>query len=356
MVLKSTTSLREISTTTDALIRTPIEEALSTMVGPDSLLSDMVRYHLGMDEESRAISEETRRASRGKRLRPALVLLCCQAAGGTAMPAAPLAAAIELLHNFTLIHDDIQDQSTHRRHRPTVWHRWGTAQAINAGDALFAAAHLPLFRLPEAGVPTSLTIRLIEAFDRVTIEIVQGQVLDLRFEGAPSVDAEHYLRMIANKTAAIVRYAAWAGALVGGATEEVAERFATFGHALGMGFQIRDDFLGIWGVSSATGKTEADDIRRRKQSLPILLLREVADAQVRAELDALYAMPDIDRGGVERVLSLLAVAGIRTRIEQDIQALHETASQSLIAATSSGSDDARDTLLSLIDALSSRDR
>jgi geranylgeranyl diphosphate synthase type I len=355
MVLTSTDSLREISTTTDTLIRDSIEEAISAMRGRDSLLSEMVRYHLGLDDESPGMSETVRQASRGKRLRPALALLCCQAVGGTAESAAPLAAAIELLHNFTLIHDDIQDQSSHRRHRPTVWHRWGAAQAINAGDALFAAAHLPLFQLPDAGVSTDLTLRLVQAFDRTTIEIVQGQVSDLSFEGTSTVDAKHYLRMIAGKTAAIVRYAAWAGALVGGASEETADRFATFGQALGMGFQIRDDFLGIWGASSATGKTEADDIRRRKQSLPILLLREAADAQVRAELDAMYAMPDVDRGGVERVLSLLAMAGIRERIEQDIRTLHDTARQSLIAATSSGSGEARNALLSLTDALSSRE-
>lgn len=355
MVLTSSAWLRDVSLTTDALIWRSIEEAVSALSGPDPLLSEMVRYHLGLNDGRMGTSRESAPAARGKRLRPTLAILCCQAAGGVAERAAPLAAAIELLHNFTLIHDDIQDESTHRRHRPTVWHRWGSAQAINAGDALFAAAHLPLLRLPEAGVPASLTLRLIEAFDRMTVEIVQGQVLDLSFEGRANVSADDYVRMIAGKTAAIVRFAAWAGALVGEASDMSAERFGAFGHALGMGYQIRDDLLGIWGSPATTGKTEADDIRRRKQSLPILLLREGADDQVRAELDALYRETEIDEAGVSRILSLLAAAGVRGRVESRVRSLHDSAEEALIAAACVGPDAARDALFGLTATLASRD-
>ena len=187
-------------------------------------------------------------------------------AAGEPRAAAPVAAAVELLHNFTLIHDDIQDESPTRRHRPTVWSLWGVGQAINAGDALFAAAHLPLYRLASTDVSTDLTLRLVEAFDRMTITIVEGQTLDLSFEARPDVSPGEYLEMIAGKTAAIIRFGAWAGALLGGADEATASRWAEFGLALGLGFQVRDDQLGIWGVREATGKAPADDVRRRKQS------------------------------------------------------------------------------------------
>ena len=173
---------------------------------------------------------------RGKRIRPLLALLCAAAAGGDARRAAPLAAGVELLHNFTLVHDDIQDQSPTRRHRATVWKLWGAAQAINAGDALFAAAHLALFRLRQDASPPTWCCDLAAEFERMTIAIVGGQVLDLGFEGRNDVTPDAYLTMIAGKTAAIVRYAAWAGALLGGADAETADRFAEFGLALGSRF------------------------------------------------------------------------------------------------------------------------
>ena len=114
-----------------------------------------------------------------------------------------------------------------------------------------------------------------------------------------------YLEMIAGKTAAIVRFAAWAGALLGGADEAAASRWAEFGLALGLGFQVRDDLLGIWGAQEATGKAPADDVRRRKQSLPILILRDRLDDAEREELDRLLSAPNVDRAGVARVLALL---------------------------------------------------
>ena len=338
---------------TDALLTPLIEDAVASLSGPAPLLVEMVRYHLGLDDEPVAAAGGPDR--RGKRLRPTLALLCCRATGGDAARAAPLATAIELLHNFTLIHDDIQDQSSHRRHRPTVWHRWGTGQAINAGDALFAASHLPLLKLPEHGVPAEPTLRLIDAFDRMTVQIVQGQVQDLSFEGRAAVSTDDYLQMITGKTAAIVQYAAWGGALIGGADDEIAGLFAAFGRSLGIGYQIRDDLLGIWGSTATTGKAAADDIKRRKQSLPILLLRERASDSIREELDGLYAQATIDDAGVDRVLSLLERAAIRAEVEARIRTLHDEAHEALLAAIPVADNAARDTLMPLIEALRRRD-
>jgi geranylgeranyl diphosphate synthase type I len=337
----------------DAAIDPDLERALAALDGRAPLLGRMARYHLGLvDADGRAVAPGA--VDRGKRIRPAVALLCCGAAGGDPALAAPLGAAIELLHNFTLIHDDVQDNSPTRRHRATVWSIWGVGQAINAGDALFAAAHLPLFRLVEAGCPPALVLRLVEAFDRMAIAIVEGQVRDLGFEGRDDVSPDDYLGMIAGKTAAILRYAAWAGALLGEADEARAERFAAFGLALGLGFQIQDDALGIWGATAETGKAPADDIRRRKQSLPILLLRARADAPERTELDAIFHAPAVDSAGVTRVLALLDQHRVREDIAAQVTAEHDRARAALLAATSDGSNPARDRLLTLVEQLAVR--
>jgi geranylgeranyl diphosphate synthase type I len=317
------------------------------------LLSGMIRYHLGYaGRDLRPV--DGRGVDRGKRLRPVVALLAAGAAGGDPQAAAPVAAALELLHNFTLIHDDVQDESLIRRHRPTVWSLWGVGQAINAGDALFAAAHLPLYRLAATGISAQLGLRLLEAFDHMTIAIVEGQTLDLAFEARSDVSPGEYLEMIAGKTAAIVRFAAWAGALLGGADEAGASRWAEFGLALGLGFQVRDDLLGIWGAQEATGKAPADDVRRRKQSLPILILRERLEKVEREELRLLFSAPNVDSVGVARVLALLEREQVRQEVEAVIAGYHDRAATALIDAAQPGSNRSRDHLLALVERLSSR--
>ncbi|MBA2278494.1 MAG: polyprenyl synthetase family protein [Chloroflexia bacterium] len=342
----------------DRLLDPELEAAVAALDGEAPLLVHMARYHLGWNDGSGdPSSAEERGMAQGKRLRPALAFRCCAAAGGEPEKAAPLAAAVELLHNFTLIHDDIQDRSPNRRHRATVWRVWGDAQAINAGDALFAAAHLALFRLARRSIPEATVLRLAAAFDRMTIEIVRGQVLDLNFEGRRDVAADQYLTMIRAKTAAIVRFAAWAGALVGGAEEAMAERLGEFGEALGVGFQIRDDMLGIWGARAATGKDAADDIRRRKQTLPILLLRQAVSAEEQAALDDIYTRDEIDESGVGAVLDLLARHGIERQVAGQVAAAHDRAADSLQTALAGrhNETEAAGGLRALVDQLSTRE-
>lgn len=171
------------------------------------LLHRMAAYHFGKITPSGApVDEDDQRRIQGKRMRPLIAVLSSVAAGGTPADAAPLAAAIELLHNFTLIHDDIQDRSPNRRHRSTVWRIWGDAQAINAGDALFAAAQIGVLDTPSPHITTDRLLEIARAFNRMTIDIVRGQVLDLEFEGRDDVSPDDYLDMIRGKTAAIVRF------------------------------------------------------------------------------------------------------------------------------------------------------
>lgn len=339
----------------DAAIEPYMIDALSALDGRAPLLSGMVRYHLGyLEADFSGASDQTHAQSRGKRLRPAIALLSCEAADGAAATAAPVAAALELLHNFSLIHDDIQDKSDLRRHRRTVWSLWGIEQAINAGDALFAVAHLPLVRLLTLGVPGEIVVRLVEAFNRMTIEIVEGQVLDLGFEGRADVTPDDYLEMISGKTAAIVRYAAWAGATLAGVSEARAAEFGEFGLALGVGYQVRDDALGVWGSPETTGKPSADDIRRRKQSLPIVILRAAASPSELAELQSLYATDPVDEAGVADVVRLLDHHAVAAEVERQVSSCHDAARRALAAAVGSRRGGAAQTLAGMVDQLAAR--
>ncbi|MGC4105038.1 MAG: polyprenyl synthetase family protein [Thermomicrobiales bacterium] len=339
----------DIAAWLDTLLDPEIERALGELAGEASLLSLMARYHLGLaDSTGQPLAAADRRAVQGKRIRPLLAVLSAVASGGAAADAMPLAAGIEFLHNFTLVHDDIQDRSPNRRHRATVWRIWGDAQAINAGDALFAAAHLAVLATATAAMPPSALHRLVAEFNRMTIAIVGGQVRDLDFEGKGTIRPEDYLEMITGKTAAILRYAAWAGSIVGGADATRSEAFARMGLALGVGFQIRDDLLGIWGTREETGKEVADDIRRRKQSLPILLLRAQATTEETAVLDALYANDEIDPHGITTVLALLDAHDIRQQVLDHVESSHHDATDAL---ASIGSADANAGLSAIADLI-----
>ncbi|MGI8482792.1 MAG: polyprenyl synthetase family protein [Thermomicrobiales bacterium] len=183
----------------DQLLAPELEHALGEMDGQAPMLPRMARYHLGMVDSSGAvIPADDRVQMQGKRIRPLLAVLSCVAAGGTAQAAAPIAAAIELLHNFSLVHDDIQDRSPNRRHRATVWRVWGDAQAINVGDALFAASHLAVLHTPRDVVSPEMLLELAMAFNQMTIAIVRGQVLDLEFEGRGDIQPDDYLDMISD--------------------------------------------------------------------------------------------------------------------------------------------------------------
>lgn len=316
-----------------ALLEREIDASLDALAGDAPLMLLMARYHLGLSTSSGDDTDpETREVVRGKRIRPLIAMLSAEAVGGSAGNAAPIAAATELLHNFTLIHDDIQDRSPNRRHRPTVWRVWGDAQAINAGDALFAASQLAMLRTPQPANDAGMLRALATAFNRTTIEIVRGQVLDLENEGRPDVTPDEYLTMIRGKTAAILRFAAWAGAMAGGASSPIADQLGEVGEAVGMGFQIRDDMLGIWSPADETGKDAADDIRRRKQSLPILILRARASEEDRERLAKLYQAEEIAPEGTAEVLAMLDRYDVETSTMAHVTEAHKRAERALTAA------------------------
>jgi geranylgeranyl diphosphate synthase type I len=243
----------------------------------------MLRYHLGWTDEH---GQPAPNGKTGKRIRPLLCLLTCAACAGEWQRAVPMAAAIELLHNFSLLHDDIQDASPLRHGRPTAWRVWGVAQAINAGDAMFTLAHLAPHHLTERGVPAETVLHALAEFDRTGLALTQGQYLDMRFETCERVTVDDYMSMIRGKTAVLLAASTKLGALLAGASAERMRDFEKFGLNLGLAFQAHDDWLGIWGDPAVTGKSAASDLEKRKKSLPVVYGMEHS-----AEFAHAYAQP-----------------------------------------------------------------
>lgn len=246
-----------------AALEEGLRQSVSVLDGPPhSAMAEMVHYHLGW---SQAEDE-----GRGKRLRPLLTLLVCDGAGGTWRRALPAAIAVELVHNFSLIHDDIEDRSETRRGRPTMWKRWGMPQALNTGDALLILSQAAGHRLVDQGVTPTVTLNVLRELDAACLRLTIGQHLDLAFEGQDIVSEEAYLTMIGGKTSSLLATATSIGAKVADSAPATVEAYRNFGHHLGMAFQVLDDILGIWGEPAKTGKPASDDLRAHKKTLPVI--------------------------------------------------------------------------------------
>lgn len=228
-----------------------------------SELRSMIGYHMGWEGEGAGPE------ARGKRIRPLLLLLTTAAAGSAWEKALPAAAAIELVHNFSLIHDDIEDDSPLRHGRKTVWTLWGVPQAINAGDAMFALAHGAILDL-ERTCSLTVTLRASRVLHETSLMLTQGQFLDLSYEGRSDLNDGDYWPMVGGKTAALVSACTQIGALVAETENDVCQAYTAFGRFLGLAFQVQDDLLGIWGDIRSTGKSAESDLISGKKSLPVL--------------------------------------------------------------------------------------
>lgn len=227
---------------------------------------EMLTYHMGWS------GKDTGRMATGKRIRPLMLLLVVLGCDRRIdwLRATSAAAAIELVHNFSLVHDDIQDNSEIRRGRPTAWTIWGVPMAINIGDALFSISSQAVMDLKNH-YPAETVLKAANVLHNTCLDLTRGQFLDMTFENRADISVEDYWQMITGKTASLLSAACYIGSILGGTDESTQDAYRSFGHALGLAFQVQDDILGIWGDEALTGKSTASDLLERKNSLPILL-------------------------------------------------------------------------------------
>ena len=275
-----------------------------------SALGSVLRYHMGwQDEKGRSCSRDS-----GKFIRSTLCLLSCQAVGGDMAQVMPAAAAVELIHNFSLIHDDIEDASDERHHRPTVWKLWGQSQAINAGDAMFTLAYLTLLKLKEKGIADEKIASSTKMLSRACLELCEGQYLDVEYENRLDITIEDYLNMAAKKTAALFAVSTSLGAYLGSEDSKLVDFFHLFGRELGIAYQICDDILGIWVMGKSIGKSTSD-ISQRKKSLPVIYGLHKSEGEARKRLEELYSQKSIEGKDITEVLRILDQLGAKEYAE-----------------------------------------
>jgi geranylgeranyl diphosphate synthase type I len=258
---------------------------------------EMLTYHMGWTGEG-AGPEAT-----GKRIRPLMLLLSTAACGADWKSALPAAAAVELVHNFSLVHDDIQDNSDKRRGRPTTWVKWGIPMAINVGDALFVLSNQTIIDLKE-NYPPEIVVQAAEILHKTCLELTRGQFLDMSYEERTDLSVEDYWPMISGKTAALLSACCHMGSLLGGADDSKQDTYRSFGHYLGLAFQVQDDILGIWGDEIVTGKSAASDLIDGKKSLPVL-----AGLGAQGKFAARWKQGPIRTENVEEMARLLVSEG-----------------------------------------------
>ena len=301
-------------------------------------LYDMVRYHLGLDGPT---------GLSGKRLRPLLGLLAYASIAGDHRRALPGAAAVELGHNFSLVHDDIEDRDVERRHRAALWTVYGVGQAINAGDTLFVLSRLALHRLTDLGFSDRKVLRLMRLYDDTCLALCEGQYLDIRAsDSGTGMSVDGYYDMIGRKTAALIAASVEAGALLATDDQAVVDAYRAFGWALGLAFQVNDDVLGIWGQEQVTGK-EPSDLAKRKQTLPVLYALEHASPEDRQRLLELYGRPEPTADEVAEARSILERSGARDYARAEARRFRDEALAALDATGVVGAD-ARDRLRDLM--------
>ncbi|MGD0833102.1 MAG: polyprenyl synthetase family protein [Candidatus Dormibacteria bacterium] len=304
------------------LIDEALRWALPVQTSP---LGKMCAYHLGWVGPD---GQPTAGGS-GKLLRAALALWACEACGGEVDWGIPAATSVELIHNFTLVHDDIQDGDVQRRHRPTVWAIWGAAQGINVGDGLFATAYMTLLA---PGPRADRRMRAARSLSQAALEVIEGQCLDLALEGRPDTPRATYVRLITAKTGALLGASLEMGAILAGASARTVGKLRSAGRLLGQTFQMRDDWLGTFGDPQRTGKGRETDLARRKPTYPVISAYSRASYDEQRDLCGLFSESDAE-DGERRIRDILAGLG---EPAASAAATTQTAHAAVAAVASSG--------------------
>jgi geranylgeranyl diphosphate synthase type II len=299
-----------VQKTSEDMLSREIEQAINRLEIPErpKSLYDPVRYTLRLG---------------GKRIRPRLVLIGCGLAGGDINEALPAAMAVELLHNFTLIHDDIMDGATSRRGQPAVHTRWDESTAILSGDVMFNLAYEQLQKFSEA----ALFAQLHPVFSEATRIVCEGQALDMEFESSLSVEIEDYIHMIECKTAALIRASLQMGALAGKAGDTFVSQLGTLGLAAGTAFQIQDDLLDAIADPETFGKRPGGDIYEGKKTYLSILALQRAEGGLHEKLSGILQKTDATQDEVDEVIAayheLSVIEDTRAAIYKRYQSCHE---------------------------------
>ena len=315
--------MREYRPRVDAEMRAVVGD------GPAGLYAWM-RYHLGWEDRD---GVPTGRGP-GKMLRSTALLLSAEACGGELAHAVPAAAAIEILHNFSLVHDDIEDDSDTRRGQAALWTLVGLAQGINTGDGMFTLARLALHRMPGAGVGPAVAFEAMRELDHACMRLIEGQYHDIAFETRSSVEREEYLAMIEGKTSALFAASAAMGALIAGAPPQRVDALREWGRQIGLAFQAVDDLLGIWGDPAVTGKPVGDDVAVRKQTFPVIAALASGKAP---GLEAAYRRspsgePEVGSPDIDALTAEIEASGARATTEALVREHREAAAAALGAS------------------------
>ena len=276
---------------------------------------DMLRYYMGWVDENGRPHE----AMEGKALRPTLCLFACEAVGGALEMAMPSAVALEFIHNFSLIHDDIQDRDEIRHNRKTLWAVWGDPKALVAGNVLRVVADECLHQLLDSGLDYDRALAAGTLLTEAYLEMIEGQYLDLQFEGRHDISMSDYLNMISRKTGALIRCSLNLGAVVGAQEQGVGDAFKESGRAMGYVFQIIDDVLGVWGDEETTGKPVGADIRRKKNSYPVVYTMGTAKDKDQKMLNEIYEKDELDDSDVDSVLAVMDRLDVKNQAQQEAE-------------------------------------
>ena len=265
-------------------------------------LLPVIEYHFGWKTiKGIEAPEDT-----GKRLRPSLAVLSAEAVGRDMEVAIPGAVAVELIHNFSLIHDDIIDGDKERRHRPSAWTAFSIEDALIAGDAVHTLAFQVLL---EENTPERVQAarRLVDA----TTTMISGQAADMTFDDLPTISFEECLKMEAAKTGALLGYSSSVGAILSGADENTCNALEVFGYELGLAYQAVDDVLGIWGDPKITGKPAGNDLREKKKSMPVSIVLSANNSDSEKLLEIFSTTEDLDEEEIVKASALIENAGGR---------------------------------------------
>jgi len=280
------------------------------------------RYHLGLvDRDFQPLDN-----GRGKMLRPTLHLLVFEAICGNYQAALPVAAALELIHSFSLVHDDVEDNGLERRGRATVWTIWGKERTINIGDFLFALAFKALHQLDLTQFSPQTVIEVSRLVSGACVALTEGQELDMSFETGLDISVEMYLDMIYRKTGALIEASVLSGAKLATSDPQVIAAYHMFGRNIGLAFQVRDDILGIWGDTHQTGKSVSDDLRHKKKTLPIIYAFSQLTGERGEKFRAMYAQPNpLTDSEIEFVRDSLTVIQAEAYTQKIATQYHEQA-------------------------------